>query len=85
MRALTALVEKLSAGRAATIGVKSTATPNFSAFESTSELWQDYLSRFSTFLKAHDVLEIRKPRVFLTNQTAMVYKLGSSELFPKTS
>jgi len=38
MRALTALVEKSSAGSAATIGVNSTATPNFSAFDSTSEL-----------------------------------------------
>ena len=75
MRALTALVEKSSAGSAATIGVTSTDTPNFSAFDSTSELWQDYLSRFSTSLKAHDVPESRKPQVFLTNQTATVYKL----------
>jgi len=62
-------------GSAATIGVNSTATPNFSRFDSMSELWQDYLSRFSTFLKAHDVPESRKPQVFLTNQTATVYKL----------
>jgi len=75
MRATTALVEKSSAGSAANIGVNSTATPNFSAFDSTSELWQDYLSRFSTFLKAHDVPKTRKPQVFLTNQTATVYKL----------
>ena len=75
MRALTTLVEKSSAGSAATIGVNSTAIPNFSAFDSTTELWQDYLSRFSTFLKAHDVPETRKPQVFLTNQTATVYKL----------
>ena len=75
MRSLTALVEKSSVGSAATIGVNSTATPNFSAFDSSSVLWQGYLSRFSTFQKARDVLESRKPQVFLTNQTATVFKL----------
>jgi len=75
MRALSALVEKSSAGSAATIGVNSTATPNFSAFDVTSELWQDYLPRFSTFPKAHDVPKSRKRQVFLLNQTATVYKV----------
>jgi len=59
MRALTTLVEKSSAGSTATIEVNSTATPNFSTFDSTSELWQDYLSRFSTFLRAHNVPETK--------------------------
>ena len=29
------------------------ATPNFPAFDSSSELWTDYLSRFITFTQAH--------------------------------
>jgi len=38
MRAITALVEKSSTGSTATIRVNSPATPNFRAFDSTSEL-----------------------------------------------
>jgi len=38
MCALTALVEKSSAGSTTTVGVNSPATPNFSAFDYMSEL-----------------------------------------------
>jgi len=38
MCALTALLEKSSAGGTATTGVNSTVAPNFSAFDSTTDL-----------------------------------------------
>ena len=50
------------------------AIPPFAAFDSTSELWPDYWSRFCTFVVASAVPEQRQAQVFLTNQTAAVYK-----------
>ena len=49
------------------------AIPPFAAFDSTSELWPDYWSRFCTFVVANAVPEQRQAQVFLTNQTASVY------------
>ena len=46
----------------------------FAAFDSTSELWPDYWSRSCTFVVASAVPEQRQAQVFLTNQTAAVYK-----------
>ena len=53
-------------------------TPKFEAFDSTTELWTDYWSRFSTFTKANSVPDVRVAKVFLTNQTATIYKLLST-------
>ena len=53
-------------------------TPKFEAFDSTTELWTDYWSRFSTFTKANSVPDVRVAEVFLTNQTATIYKLLST-------
>ena len=52
------------------------AIPPFAAFDSTSELWPDYWSRFCTFyfVVANAVPEQHQAQVFLTNQTAAVYK-----------
>nr|KAG5700076.1 hypothetical protein BaRGS_029826 [Batillaria attramentaria] len=54
--------------------VSTAAIPPFAAFDSTSELWPDYWSRFCTFLVANAVPDDRKAQVFLTNQTPAVYK-----------
>jgi len=54
------------------------ATPTFSPFDSISELWKDYWSRFLTFTRAHAVPDDRKAQVFLTNQSSTVYKLLSN-------
>ena len=54
------------------------ATPNFPAFDSSTELWSDYWSRFCTFSTAHSVPESKKPKVFLTNQTSTIYKMLSN-------
>ena len=54
--------------------LSTTAIPPFAAFDSTSELWPDYWSRFCTFVVAYDVPEQRQAQVFLTNQTAAAYK-----------
>ena len=53
---------------------RSSAIPPFAAFDSTSELWPDYHSRFTTFLAANAVPSHRHAQVFLTNQTAALYK-----------
>jgi len=56
----------------------TSATPPFSPFDSTSELWKDYWSRFLTFTRAHAVPDDRQAQVFLTNQSSTVYKLLSN-------
>ena len=48
--------------------------PPFAAFNSTSELWPEYWSRFCTFVVANVVPEQREAQVFLANQSAVVYK-----------
>ena len=50
-------------------------TPSFQPFDATSELWTDYYARFCTFIGAHAVQDRRKAQVFLTNQSATIYKL----------
>ena len=54
--------------------LSTAAIPPFAAFDSTSDLWPDYWSRFCTFVVANAVPEQSKAQVFLTNQTAAVYK-----------
>ena len=53
----------------------TSAIPAFSAFDSTTELWTDYWSRFQIFIEANSVPDDKAPKVFLTNQSAAVYKL----------
>ena len=55
--------------------VTHVSTPNFSPFDSTSELWIDYWSRFLTFAKAHSIPDDKLAQVFLTNQTSTMYKM----------
>ena len=50
-------------------------TPPFPAFDSTAELWKDYLLRFKTFVSANSVSDKKLALVFLTNQTSGTYKL----------
>ena len=52
--------------------LSTAAIPPFPAFDSTSELWPDYWT--VTFVMANAVPEQRQAQVFLTNQTAAVYK-----------
>ena len=63
------------------------AIPPFAASDSTSELWPDYWSRFCTFVVASVVPEQCQAQVFLTNQTAAVYKqlayLATQQTLPK--
>ena len=54
--------------------ITANATPNFTPFDSTSELWTDYWARFCTFVGAYSIPEDRKAQVFLTNQSPSVYK-----------
>ena len=50
-------------------------TPPLPAFDSTVELWKDYLLRFKTFVSANSVSDDKLALVFLTNQTSDTYKL----------
>uniref|UniRef100_A0A0L8GH78 CCHC-type domain-containing protein n=1 Tax=Octopus bimaculoides TaxID=37653 RepID=A0A0L8GH78_OCTBM len=50
--------------------LRQLSIPPFAAFDSTTELWPDYWSRFRTFVAANAVPE----QLFLTNQTATIYK-----------
>ena len=54
--------------------LSTAAIPPFAAFDSTSEQWPNYWLRFCTFVVANAVPEQRKAQVFLTSQTAAVYK-----------
>ena len=60
--------------RPVTASTVTSAIPPFAAFDSTSELWPDYWSRFQTFLVANAVPDQRKPQVFLTNQNVAIYR-----------
>ncbi|XP_062521210.1 uncharacterized protein K02A2.6-like [Corticium candelabrum] len=60
----------------------------FQPFDSTSELWRDYWSRFQTFTEANSLPEEKLALVFLTNQSSDVFKLidnYASQLTPPTS
>ena len=50
-------------------------TPPVPVFDSTAELWRDYLLRFETFDNDTSVPDEKKALVFLTNQTSGTYKL----------
>ena len=54
--------------------LSTAAIPPFATFDSMSELWPDYWSKFCTFVVANAVPEQCQAQVFLTNQTAAVCK-----------
>ena len=54
------------------------ATPNFPAFDFTSDLCSDYWSRFCTFANAHSVPKEKSAKVFQTNRTLTTYKMLSN-------
>ena len=72
---LKALVDT---GAFANKAVNTSPIPSFSPFDPTSELWKDYWARFCTFVGANAVPDERQAQVFLTNQSATVYKLLSN-------
>ena len=65
----------------------TSATPNFSPLDSSSELWADYYPRFTTFVEANSIPAAKRPQVFLTNQTSALYKqlsnLAAQQQHPK--
>ena len=60
------------------------STPSFAPFDSTTELWQDYWSRFCTFVAANSIPDERKAQVFLTSQSPALYKQLSNLAAQKT-
>ena len=55
-----------------------TQLASFQPFDSTSELWLEYLERFRTFLTANSVPKEKETQVSLTNQSKVTYKLLSN-------
>ena len=55
-----------------------TPMASFQPFDSTSELWTDYLARFRTFVTANSIPDNKQARIFLTNQSNSVYKMLSN-------
>ena len=60
------------------------STPSFAPFDSTTELWQDYWSRFCTFVAANSIPDERQAQVFLTSQSPALYKQLSNLAAQKT-
>ena len=56
-------------------GESAATIPSFASFDSTSELWKDYIVRFETFVGANSIPEAKYAQVFLTNQSPTIYKL----------
>ena len=70
------LLQKPAVGDSTPVTVHSTASvPSFTAFDPTTELWEDYYARFCTFLGAHSVDKGKHAQIFLTNQSSTVYQL----------
>ena len=55
-----------------------TPMASFQPFDSTSELWTDYLARFRTFVTANSIPDNKQAQIFLTNQSNSVYKILSN-------
>ena len=74
---MKALISALGTGRPAPVA-PAASVPSFASFDSTSELWRDYLARFHTFVGANSITRENIAQVFLTNQTTTAYKLLST-------
>ena len=55
-----------------------TPMASFQPFDSTSELWTDYLARFRTFVTVNSIPDNKQAQIFLTNQSNSVYKMLSN-------
>ena len=56
----------------------SSPMASFQPFDSTSELWTDYLARFKTFVTANSIPDTKQAQIFLTNQSNALYKMLSN-------
>ena len=54
------------------------STPSFAAFDSMSELWKDYWSRFQICMEVNSIPTERQHKVLLTNQSKATFKLIST-------
>ena len=79
MEMMLAAIGKREQGSGSSTSTHSTqAWPAFTAFDSTSELWRDYWSRFKTYTQAHSIPDDRQAAVFLTCQGPSTYKILSN-------
>ena len=68
---MEALISRLGTGSPAPVA-PAVSVPSFTAFDSTSELWRDYMPRFHTFVGANSNPKEKIAQVFLTNQTTTI-------------
>lgn len=73
-----AVVAQVGRGSSPAMTQPVAAMPSFVSFDSISELWTNYWARFCMFAGANSIPEEEKAQVFLTNQSAMTYKLMSN-------
>ena len=66
--------------KAAQDGAKGSSKPvaSFQPFDSSSELWLEYLERFRTFLTVNFIAKEKEAQLYLTYQTTVTYKLPSN-------
>ena len=75
------LLNRLETGGPALVA-PAASVPSFTAFDSTSELWRDYLARFHTFVEANSIPAEKIAQVFLTNQTNATYNTLAGQQSP---
>ena len=75
MKLLASQVRVGSVAGAGPLLFTQVGSPTLVAFEPSTELWKDYLTRFKTFVGANSIPNTKQPQVFLTNQSATTYKL----------
>ena len=72
-KAVDALLGHLA--EASTPAAPAVSVPSFTPFDPTSELWRQYLDRFTIFAGANSIPNEKLAHVFLTNQTSETYQL----------
>ena len=78
---MTMLQEQLKALQSSLNNLREnvpTPIASFQPFDSTSELWTDYLAKFRTFVIANSIPDNKQAQIFLTNQSNYVYIMLSN-------
>lgn len=79
MKMFTEMMRQMFTQMQSNTATASSSVPKFEPFDPTSELWNDYLQRFQTFISAYSVPDGKVPQVFLTNQDSSIYKMISNK------
>ena len=70
------IIQALTKGATSTSAhLPAASIPKFTPFDASTELWKDYLARFTTFAGANSIPAGKIAQVFLTSQSTATYKL----------